>query len=236
MALIPPEAAPDESRTASNLSQSQNWTPIGGQIWKPIDRFGICRRRSETEKPPEGWWLTQGAAVGLDNDQIRFSAALFSLGGVASKKNTRAARAAGLDRDRLQAFRAARSATVGRLLDEARQISEGKREPLSEEEIDWRIDNLIRSPDSLMVARGIELREKRKAAKLEARQADNEQLTIEETYRQLLKSWGPYGAPALCEMWAAGTVKPTYLWGCPFLPQLLPVIGKRFPEQIQRFF
>jgi hypothetical protein len=46
--------------------------------------------------PPQDWWEAKGAALGLDDSQVRFSAALFQLGGADSKKNTQASRLAGL--------------------------------------------------------------------------------------------------------------------------------------------
>jgi hypothetical protein len=99
----------------------------------------------------------------LDDQQIKFTAALHSLGGADSKKNTQAARLAGIDCDRTAAYRMARSVDVRRLLDEADKIKRGARPPLTEAEIDQKIDDLIRAPDALTVARAIELREKRRA-------------------------------------------------------------------------
>src|SRR3974390_3288385 len=54
MALIPSKTAPRDSETSSKLSQSQNWTPIRGQIWAPIDsgaRPISLASHSETQKP-----------------------------------------------------------------------------------------------------------------------------------------------------------------------------------------
>jgi hypothetical protein len=113
--------------------------------------------------PPEDWWRVKGASIGLDDDEIRFSAALFSLGGADSKKNSRAAQLAGLSWDRVQAFRKARSVSVRKLVNDAKK--RGKLPPLTDEDIDQEVDDLIRCPDALTKARGIEIREKRKAAK-----------------------------------------------------------------------
>jgi hypothetical protein len=112
--------------------------------------------------PPQDWFEAKGAALGLTPETIRFAAALHSLGGADSKKNTQAARIAGVAWDRVQAFRAARSVGVRALLDEAKRLKAGKLPPLTEEDIDREIDDLIRQPDALTKARGIELREKRK--------------------------------------------------------------------------
>src|SRR5262249_35149355 len=111
--------------------------------------------------PPQDWFEAKGAALGLAPETIRFAAALHSLGGADSKKNTQAARIAGLNWDRGVAFRCARSVGVRKLLDEAKRLKAGNLPPLSEADIDREIDDLIRQPDALTKARGIELREKR---------------------------------------------------------------------------
>jgi hypothetical protein len=112
--------------------------------------------------PPQDWFEAKGAALGLAPETIRFAAALHSLGGADAKKNTQAARLAGLAWDRVVAFRAARSVGVRKLLDEAKRLKAGNLPPLTEADIDREIDDLIRQPDALTKARGIELREKRK--------------------------------------------------------------------------
>jgi hypothetical protein len=112
--------------------------------------------------PPQDWFEAKGAALGLAPETIRFAAALHSLGGADAKKNTQAARLAGLDWDRVQAFRQARSVSVRKLLDEAKRLKAGTLPALTEADIDREIDDLIRQPDALTKARGIELREKRK--------------------------------------------------------------------------
>jgi hypothetical protein len=117
------------------------------------------------DSPPQDWWSAQGAALGLDDGQIKFAAALHQLGGADSKKNSQAAKLAGMPWDRVQAFRQARSVAVRKPLTEANSIKRGRREPVTETEVDEAIDRLIRAPDALTVARGVELREKRKAAR-----------------------------------------------------------------------
>jgi hypothetical protein len=112
--------------------------------------------------PPQDWFEAKGAALGLAPETVRFAAALHSLGGADAKKNSQAARLAGLDWDRVQAFRQARSVSVRKLLDEAKRLKAGNLPPLTEADIDREIDDLIRQPDALTKARGIELREKRK--------------------------------------------------------------------------
>jgi hypothetical protein len=100
-------------------------------------------------QPPEAWWLSQGAALKLDEGQIKFAAAMYLLGGADSKKNSRAATLAGLNIERTAAFRLARSVGIRRLLTMAEEIKASKRSPVSEEEVDRQIDKLIRSPDAL---------------------------------------------------------------------------------------
>jgi hypothetical protein len=122
--------------------------------------------------PAPDWWQVTGVELGLEPDQIRFAAALVTLGGPDSRNNTIAARLSGRpDLSRTQAFRLARSVKVRKLIDSAEEIKSGKRKPLSEEEIDERIDKMIRSTHDLYAAKGIELREKRTEAP-NKRQAD----------------------------------------------------------------
>jgi len=65
--------------------------------------------------PGEDWWLTKGATFRLDTDMIRFAACLHAIADPRLRsKNTQAARNAGLDWNRVEAFRAARSAGVAR--------------------------------------------------------------------------------------------------------------------------
>jgi hypothetical protein len=85
---------------------------------------------------------------------------------LASITNSVAARLAGLKGGRTQAFRAARSVAVRRLLAEAEKIKTGKRPPITEKEIDQKVEDLIRSPDARTAAVGIELRHKRQAAQV----------------------------------------------------------------------
>jgi hypothetical protein len=116
-------------------------------------------------EPGEDWWMTKGAMFRLDDETIRFSAHLHALGGSRARRNSQAAKNAGLDWNRVDAFRVARSAGVARLLDEADKIKKGRLPSLTEEDIDREVDDLIRTKDPLTKARGIELREKRKVAK-----------------------------------------------------------------------
>jgi hypothetical protein len=99
--------------------------------------------------------------LGLEADQIRFCAALINLGGPDSRNNSMAARLAGMELSRTEAFRLARSVKVRRLINAAEDIKTGKHKPITEEEIDQRIDRMIRSQNDQWAARGIELHERR---------------------------------------------------------------------------
>jgi predicted ATP-grasp superfamily ATP-dependent carboligase len=118
-------------------------------------------------EPGEDWWNAKGAMFRLDDETIRFSACLHALGGSRARKNSQAAKNAGLDWSRVDAFRVARSAGVARLLDEADKIKRKQLPPLTEEQIDAEVDDLIRAKDPLTKSRGIEIREKRLARKAE---------------------------------------------------------------------
>jgi hypothetical protein len=114
------------------------------------------------DDPNQDFWEITGAGLGLSTDAIRFAAALFMLGGADARKNSQAAKLASLDWDRVHSFRVARSVGVRKLLSEAARIKSGRLPPLTEADIDRKIDDLIRCPDAQTVARGIELRERRK--------------------------------------------------------------------------
>jgi hypothetical protein len=190
------------------------------------------------EDPRDDWWLTTGAQIGMSEDLIRFSAALFQLGGADSKKNSVAARLAGLSHlTRTQAYRHARSVAVRRLLNEADKIKSGKRVPITEDEIDQRIETLIRSPDATMVARGVELFEKRRAV----RKAEREKWESEATDRErdLLMARGlitalPLGSgPGI----AMGTFFNSHqtLTSFPFLRQCAPLVSQKYPTDWARW-
>ena len=179
-------------------------------------------------EPGEDFWLATGAQLGLDESASKFAAALHALGGADAKKNTQAARVAGLTLDRTQAFRLARSVAVRKLLDEANKIKSGKRPPVSEAEVDARIDDLIRAPDALTVARGIELREKRKAAE-RANNAQPEE-TLEQNLAALICSVPESGVGAFLSL-AAFHSNAGNLVNHPFLRQTAPLVAKFYPKE-----
>src|SRR5262249_24517791 len=93
---------------------------------------------------------------------IKFAASLAALGGVDSRSNSIAAKLAGMSVGRTQAYRYARSVSVRKLLNKAGELKSGQRKLMTEDEIDARIEDMIRSPNDLASAKGIELRDKRK--------------------------------------------------------------------------
>ena len=143
--------------------------------------------------PPPSWWELRGTELGLDSDQARFAAALVTLGGPDSRSNSMAASLAGMSLSRTEAFRLARSVKVRKLINEAEETKSGKRTPLTEEEIDDRVDKMIRSPNDLAAAKGIELRERRKVAR-EEREAQKPLMSEEEDLANMAKTF-----PALVE-------------------------------------
>jgi hypothetical protein len=182
------------------------------------------------EQPAEDWWLTQGAAIGMDSDTIRFAAALHNLGGADAKKNSKAAQLAGLGWNRVESFRAARSVSVQKLLREAKDIKRGRLPPLTEAEIDQKVDDLIRCPDALTVARGIELREKRKHTSGGGMSFDN--LTPLDEVMVLVLVSCRYGQcrPETWPLFWAELLLPRDGWSCPLIRQMAPFLKQRYPQ------
>jgi hypothetical protein len=182
------------------------------------------------EQPAEDWWLTQGAAIGMDSDTIRFAAALHNLGGADAKKNSKAAQLAGLGWNRVESFRAARSVSVQKLLREAKDIKRGRLPPLTEAEIDQKVDDLIRCPDALTVARGIELREKRKHTSGGGMSFDN--LTPLDEVMVLVLVSCRYGQcrPETGPLFWAELLLPRDGWSCPLIRQMAPFLKQRYPQ------
>jgi hypothetical protein len=138
--------------------------------------------------PPPSWWELRGTELGLDSDQTRFAAALVTLGGPDSRSNSMAASLAGMSLSRTEAFRLARSVKVRKLINEAEETKKGERKPLTDDEIDARIDKMIASPNDLAAAKGIELRERRKVAR-EERESQKPLITDEEDLANLGKQF-----------------------------------------------
>jgi hypothetical protein len=185
------------------------------------------------DDPPQDWWEATGAALGMKPELVRFAAALLQLGGPEARKNSVAARLAGVAGGRTQAFRAARSVGVRRLLDEAEKVTLGKRPPITEAEIDRKVEDLIRSPDAGTVAKGIELRHRREdRERADRRSRDGEPADIAEITRQLLEISGREGAISACELWH--TIA-TNLMDCPYFRLLAPIISHNHPGLWQRY-
>jgi hypothetical protein len=176
------------------------------------------------DDPQEDWWLVTGAGWKLSSEVIRFAAALYRLGGADARKNSIAARLAGLNISRTKAFRLARSVAVRRLLDEAKKVVVGGQPPISEIEIDRRIDEMIKSPDARTSATGIELRQKR----LDRRhQAAAEPTDPTQLYRDMICFIPVYG-PAMAVGWFCAGGDGGWVGNFPFLKEVAPYLKAHF--------
>jgi hypothetical protein len=184
--------------------------------------------------PPQSWFEMRGAELELEPAQIRFAVALLLCGGPDSRNNTIAARTAGLDLDRTQAFRLARSVKVRKLINEAEQTRKGERRPLTEDEIDGRIDRMIASPHDLAAAKGIELRDKRKTQREERERAvEHEHLPHGELHRRLICAIPARLGPAL----GLGHYFEDHgnLTSFPWIKQVAPFVAQTFPTEWNRW-
>jgi hypothetical protein len=174
--------------------------------------------------PQEDWWLVTGSGYKLAPETIRFAAALFRLGGADAKKNSVAAKLAGLPISRTKAFRLARSVGVKRLLSEAEKVVVGARPPISELEIDRKIEDMILSPDARTSATGIELRQKRldRRHRAAAEPTDPTQL-----YRDMICFIPVYG-PAMAVGWFCAGGEGGWIGNFPFLKEVAPYLKAHF--------
>jgi hypothetical protein len=177
--------------------------------------------------PHHDWFLVTGAELGLEPDQIRFAAALITLGGPDSKNNSAAARAAGMELTRVQSYRLARSVKVRKLIDNAEQIKTGKRKPLTEEQIDERVDRMCMSPNDRDAAVGIKLRDDRTAARL--RVTDDEVSTEQALYDVI--ALVPHEEVGAFLAMSAFHSKVGNINGFKFLRECAPAIKARYPKQ-----
>jgi hypothetical protein len=159
---------------------------------------------------------------------IRFAAALASIGGADAKRNSYAAKLAGMDITRTAAFRIARSVKVKRLLDAASKVATGQRPAVTEAMIDARVDEMINSRDDRASAVGIELRSKRLAAKA-ARQT--QEPDEQETARAILQLCRPTMAPLV---WAEIILRECR-WHAPFLEELAPYLVAHHAEDWRHY-
>jgi hypothetical protein len=181
--------------------------------------------------PHVDWFKITGAELGLDEFKIRFAAAIITLGGAGNRNNSAAARLAGMELNRTEAFRLARSVKVRKLVDAAEEIKTGKRRPLSEDEIDARIDKMCMSPIDRDAAIGIKLRDDRKSARL---RAETDEPSLPEQFALLIATLPMSGLGAALAM---GTYfnKVGDIFNFPFLELCAPIVHQNFPTEWQRF-
>lgn len=184
------------------------------------------------DDPDETWWLTTGAGLGMSDEHVRFTAALMQLGGAEARKNSVAARLAGVPGGRSQAYRVARTVGVRKLLSLAERVRAGNIPRLTDAEIDRRVDDLIRSPDGNTAAKGIDLRTKRELA---ARQMlkDGDTGDPADTARALICA-----APVLLgPVVAVGSWYDAYgeIGSFPHLPLVAPLLMAKAPDEWRRW-
>jgi hypothetical protein len=181
--------------------------------------------------PHVDWFKVTGAELGLDESKIRFAAAMITLGGADNRNNSAAARLAGMDLNRTEAFRLARSVKIRKLVDAAEEIKSGKRRPLTEDEIDARIDKMCMSPIDRDAAIGIKLRDDRKATRL---QAESDEPTLQEAFATAIAALPMSGLGAA---FAMGTYfdKVGDIFNFPFLELCAPIVHQNFPTEWARF-
>jgi hypothetical protein len=156
---------------------------------------------------------------------------MITLGGADNRNNTAAARLAGMDLNRTEAFRLARSVKIRKLVDAAEEIKSGKRRPLSEDEIDARIDKMCMSPIDRDATIGIKLRDDRRHARL---QAEVDEPTLPEQFALLIAALPVSGLGAA---FAMGTYfdKVGDIFNFPFLELCAPIVHQNFPTEWARF-
>jgi hypothetical protein len=115
--------------------------------------------------------------------------------------------------------------------DAAEEIKTGKRKPLTEDEVDQRIDKMCLSPIDRDAAIGIKLRDDRKSARL---RAETDEPSLPEALAGLIATLPMSGLGAALAMgtWfdKAGSVAVF-----PFLELCAPIVAQNFPNEWQRF-
>jgi hypothetical protein len=182
------------------------------------------------DDPPGDWWEATGAALGLKPEHVRFAAVMWQLG-PDSKANSLAARQSGVEGGPSQAFRVARSIGVRKLLAKAKEIEIGRRPPITEQEIDASVEDLIRSPDSRAKQVGIELYHKRQDRSARSR-SDGLPSDPAEIVRELLAVMGIEGTVSAAEMWFTAT---NDLPSCPHFSLIGPILCRRYPDLWRRY-
>jgi hypothetical protein len=132
------------------------------------------------------------------------------------------------------AFRLARSVKVRKLLNEVEETKTGKRKPLTEEQIDERIDKMCMSPNDQAAATGIKLREERKARREERERAESfEPLPPGELERKLICAIpARHGAGMALGHWfnAHGEIAKF-----PFLKEVAPLVARAWASEWTRW-
>jgi hypothetical protein len=135
-----------------------------------------------------------------------------------------------MDLTRTQAFRLARSVKVRKLITEAEETKSGQRKPLTEDQIDARIDKMISSPNDLAAAKGIELRDRRKTALNSAQPEES----LEGNLAAIIALVPEQGVGAFMGMSAfihAGGALINY----PYLAETAPIIARYYPTEWMRW-
>jgi hypothetical protein len=182
--------------------------------------------------PHSDWFRLSGAELGLDPGQIKFAAALITLGGIDCKQNSKAAVLAGLEMSRTDAFRLARSVKIRKLVTAAEDIKTGKREPLTEAQIDERVDRMCMSPNDRDAAVGIKLRDDRTASRL--RVEAQQEISLDESLARLVACIPIQGAGACLAMATFHESRGNIL-NFPFLALCAPVVANNFPADWARW-
>jgi hypothetical protein len=181
--------------------------------------------------PAASWFKLTGAELGLDEAKIRFAASMVVLGGAGNRNNSAAAKLAGMDLNRTESFRLARSVRIRKLVDGAEQIKSGKRRAVSEDEIDERIDRMCMSPIDRDAAIGIKLRDDRKSERL---RVETEQPSWPEQFASLIVTLPQSGLSAALAMGMYFN-KAGDIFNFPFLELCAPVVRQNFAPEWERF-
>jgi hypothetical protein len=214
------------------LKQPPGWAAIGFMWMNNTADDSSFQWPSSPPYPVPDWFKVTGAELGLEPDQIRFAAALINCGGADSRNNSVAARAAGLELSRTSAFRLARSVKVRKLINAAEEVKAGRRKPLTEDQIDERVDRMCMSPNDRDAAVGIKLRDDRTASRL--RVEAQQEVSLEETLARLIASVPIQGAGAFLAM-ATFHEGAGNLINFPFLTLCAPVVATNFPADWARW-
>jgi hypothetical protein len=185
-----------------------------------------CRMTDTTTddfwKPfPETKWREFAEAAKASELQLKFSVARFN-----GASATGAAKLAGYSGAgpelRRAGYSALRSTAVQNLLELA-AINAPQDAKISDKEIDAKISKLIRSPDSTVSLKAMEVHQRREAVRKEA-QAAGETLDYKSAVDDAFNTEGIYAAPVIARGW------PDYVLAAPYFELWASFLKKRFPE------